>query len=197
MVSPLRAAHHASAFLSATKYVNENDVRLVVIGNFYRGPFKGIDMNKVEIHDWVHVEAFPGRLASAGLDIVVVPLANPSLPGMKFNHYKSDIKWLEAAAFQVPAVVQGGVRAYETCEDGVNAMTFLSGDECVEAIRSLAADRGKRQRIGKAAYDYAFECRNLDKQIMDWVEFYSNVKKREDRATQLRPAGTAAAAEGS
>jgi len=71
-----------------TKYVNTHDVRFVNLGHFYKGPFKGIDMNKVEELGWVHVAAFPWRLAAAGLDIGLVPLAPHHLPETRFNQFK-------------------------------------------------------------------------------------------------------------
>lgn len=158
-------------------YVNSNDVRFVVLGQFYRGPFRGIDMNKVEQIPWTHVEGFPPRLGAAGLDVVIVPLANPVLPYMAFNNFKSDIKWLEAAAFKLPALVQGGVRAYENCVDGENAMTFTTGDEFLHKLDRLVKDATIRKRIGQRAHDYAREYRNLDKEIHRWLEVYERVAR--------------------
>jgi len=156
-------------------YVNSNDVTFVVLGQYYRGPFRGIDMNKVEQIPWTHIEGFAPRLGAAGLDVVIIPLANPALPYMAFNGFKSDIKWLEAAAFKLPAVVQGGVRAYENCIDGENAMTFTTGAEFMEKLDRLVKDAALRRRIGQAAYDWAREYRDIDKEIHRWLEVYQRV----------------------
>lgn len=156
-------------------FVNSHDVKLLLLGAFYKGPLRGIDPSKVEDHPWVHVEAFPWRLAMAGLDVVIVPLANPLLPGMAFNHYKSEIKWLEAAALKIPAVVQGGVAPYQNCRNGETALTFLSDEDFKDALEALCLDAQLRKRIGQGAYDWAREHRDLEKEAYRWAEAYDKV----------------------
>jgi len=155
------------------------DAKLVLIGAFYRGPFRGIDMAKVEDQQWVHVEAWPYKLATAGLDAAIIPLASPSQPYMQFNHFKSDIKWLEAAAYKIPCLVQAGVAPYENCIDGVNALTFASREEFLEKLDRLTKDSDLRRRLGQAAYDYAREYRDLEKNIESWLDIYQQVAKGE------------------
>jgi glycosyltransferase involved in cell wall biosynthesis len=84
--------------------------------------------------------------------------------------------------------VQAGVAPYESCLDGVNALTFASKDEYLEKLDRLAKDPLLRKRIGQAAYDYAREHRNLDKNIDLWMEAYHQLAKGQ-------PAETAAASE--
>ena len=158
-----------------TKYVNAHDVRLVLIGAFYKGPFKGIDLNKVEERPWVHVEAFPHALAAAGLDVVFIPLASPALPEMRFNAYKSEIKWLEASALKLPALVQGGVRAYENVQEGVTGLYFNDDDEFLEKLDQLVRGADLRRKMGQTAYDWAREHRDLDKEINRWMECYEKI----------------------
>lgn len=160
-----------------TRFVNTHDVTLVLIGAFYKGPLKGIDLNKVEDNEWVHVEAFPWRLAAAALDVVVVPLAPPNLPEMQFNQYKSDIKFLEASAMGWPSLVQGGVRAYESAIDGVNALTYTDDDDFTMKLQALVESSEIRRKISDNAYDYTFQCRNLDKEAYRWLEAYQRIIK--------------------
>jgi len=159
-------------------FVNAHDVKLVVIGSLYKGPLRGIDMNKVEEHEWVHCEAFPWKLATTAMDIAVVPLASPVIPEMKFNDYKSDIKWLEASAYKIPCLVQGGVRPYEHCEDNVNAMVYLTEHEFKEKLETLVKDADTRKRIGEAAHDHIREYRDIEKELHRWLEFYDRMWKK-------------------
>lgn len=171
-----------------TEYVNSHDVKLVLLGAFYKGPFKGIDLNKVEELDWVHVQAFPWRLAMAALDVSIVPLAPPHMPEMQFNNYKSDIKFLEGAALKWPSLVQGGVRPYESAIDGVNALTYLTDEEFTEKLDRLVKDADLRKKLASAAYDYVYEHRNLDKEIHRWLEAYTEISKAGSRVTASAPA---------
>jgi hypothetical protein len=156
-------------------FVNSHDVRLVLLGAFYRGPLKGIDENKVEALEWVRVDAFPWRLSHAALDVALIPLANPAQPDFRFNGFKSEIKWLEASALKWPSLVQGGMRAYENCEDGVNALTYLTETEFKEKLEALCADAALRDRIAATAHDWVREYRDLDKNIHLWMKAYSQV----------------------
>lgn len=160
-----------------TDYVNSHDVRLVIIGHFYKGPFTGIDMSKVEVHDWVNVEAFPMKIATAALDIVVIPLANPGLPWMAFNNFKSDIKFLEAAAYKIPVLAQGDVRPYESVKNQENGLTFNDEYEFTNGLDALCQNPDLRRRLGQAAHDYVREHRNLDKEIHRWAEAYEQIAK--------------------
>lgn len=175
------------------EFVNANDVTLVLLGAYYKGPFRGIDPNKVEDHPWVHVEAFPWRLQAAALDVVVVPLASPNIPGQTFNRFKSDIKWLEASALKLPSLVQGGVEPYKNCVHGETAFTFTTNDEFKAHLEVLCMDAALRERIGENAYEWAYEHRNLEKEIHRWFDAYQIIIKKQD---ELRAAESNAVAEG-
>jgi len=177
-------------------FVNNHDVRLVLMGAFYKGPLRGIDLNKVEDRSWVHVEAFSWRLSSAALDVVIIPLASPTIPDMQFNHYKSEIKWLEASAIKTPALVQGGVAAYQNCVHGETGLTFLTDEEFKEHLATLCADAALRKRLAETAYDWAREHRDLSKEIFRWSDAYDKVL-RKVAMDRLREPVSVAVGEGS
>lgn len=178
------------------EYVNSHNVKLVLIGAHYQGPLRGLDPNKVEFHSWVSVDAFPTKLASAGIDVTVIPLASPNLPHMGFNRYKSEIKWLEASVCKWPSLVQAGVEPYSACIDGDNALTFSSKDEFLEKLDMLAKDADLRRTIAERGYEWAYENRNLEKEIYRWMDAYTRIVSggREDMGTA--PAKSDAVAEG-
>jgi GT2 family glycosyltransferase/glycosyltransferase involved in cell wall biosynthesis len=158
-----------------TAYVNAHDVELVLFGAFYRGPFKGIDESKVVEEDWVHIQAFPHKLAALGIDIAVVPLANPDDQFMEFNRHKSGIKYLEYAALRIPSLVAGGRDAYDMCVNGSNALTYDSDEEFEAQLDRLVRDSKLRKSIGSAAFDYVKEFHDLDKNIYEWCDLYSSL----------------------
>lgn len=164
-------------------YVNSHDVELVMFGSYYQAPFAGIDPNKVIEEEWVHVEAFPYKLASLGIDVAVIPLADASLPYMQFNRYKSDIKFLEYGALKIPSLVVAGSAPYAACVDGVNALTYQSDEEFKEKLDRLCQDAELRTTLGIAAYDWVREFRDLKKNIHRWAEAYAEL------ASPVMPAG--------
>ncbi len=179
-----------------TKYVNEHDVRFVVLGHFYKGPFKGIDRNKVEELGWVNVNAFPWRLTAAALDVVLIPLAPHHLPETRFNQFKSDIKWLEASALKWPSLVQAGVEPYKNCIDGENSLTYVSAEEFTEQLDRLVKDAELRNVLANRAYDWVREYRNLDKMVHRWLEVYEQVIDNTPIPEADEPAKSNAVAEG-
>lgn len=160
------------------EFVNTHDVKLVLLGAYYKGPLKGIDPNKVEDHPWVHVEAFPWRLQAAALDVVIIPLALPTMRGMEFNRFKSDLKWLEASALKLPTLVQGGVEPYKNCVHDETAMTFTTDGEFQTHLHIYCLDKERRERIGNRAYEWAREYRDLDKEIYRWAEVYDKIIRK-------------------
>lgn len=182
-----------------TKFVNANDVELVLFGGYvYRGSFRGIDTAKVVDEEWVHVEAFPYKLAGLGIDVAVIPLADPLSPMMKFNHYKSNIKFLEYSALKIPTLVAEGRAAYAGCEDGENCLTYSGPEEFTEKLGLLVRDAALRARLADAAYAYAREYFDLAKNAHRWVDTYEAAKQREfvEPEPELDAASSSAVAEG-
>lgn len=183
-----------------THFVNAHDVELVLFGGYvYRGSFRGIDKSKVVDEEWVHVEAFPYKLAGLGIDIAVIPLADPLSPMMKFNRYKSNIKFLEYSAMKIPALVVEGRDAYAGCEDEVNCLTYSSESEFTEKLDRLVKDPALRMRLADVAYQYALEYFDLKKNAHRWVDAYEAAKQREfvePEGEADEPASSNAVAEG-
>jgi GT2 family glycosyltransferase len=185
------------------KFVNANDVKLVLFGAFYRGALLGIDESKVEERGWTHVEAFPTTLATLGIDMAFIPLADPAKPLMGFNDYKSAIKFYEYAALRIPTVLPAGRRAYpdDECIHGVNCLRYSTPSEMTDHLARLVADAKLRERLGTAALDWVRENRDLEKNAPRWLEAYKTIARAEgvtDVADEeLREPSSSAVAEGS
>ena len=79
----------------------------------------------------------------------------------EFNHYKSDLKWLEYTALGLP-VVASDVAAYATVEDGVTGA--LVGDDpaaWADAIAVLGDDPSTSERLARAAWSSVASTRLL------------------------------------
>jgi len=82
----------------------------------------------------------------AELDIVVAPLES----GLEFSEAKSAIKWVEAAAVGVPAVVSPTEPFRAAISDGVTGM-LADGNGWLEKLSWLIDDVDLRDRVGRAA----------------------------------------------
>jgi GT2 family glycosyltransferase/glycosyltransferase involved in cell wall biosynthesis len=188
----------ASIAKELVAYVNNHDVQLVLFGAFYRGPLAGIDESKVVEEEWVDVEAFPFKLAALGVDVAIIPLADERQPHMRFNEFKSELKFLEYSAMRVPALVTGLAAAYGVCSDGDNALTYATGEEFTEKLHQLCTDADLRLRLGTAALDWVHEHRDLEKLAPRWLQIYEQAidqfaEKRQAAADEIEAAETEAA----
>ncbi len=162
------------------KFVNSHDVRLVLFGAYYRSALRGIDSSKVEEHPWTRVEAFPPTLAMLGIDIGLIPLADPAKPYMAFNDFKSSIKAMEQAALRTPSLVPAGRLAYKGWKDRDNCLTYATGQELQEKLEELCQDAKLRRLLGARALEYVRENFDLERNIHRWVEAYEKVARGVD-----------------
>lgn len=94
-------------------------------------------------------EAYLGLLSTADINISV-------LSSTEFNDCKSEIKWLEAAAFGIPSVVSDTAGFREALSPGETVI--LCPPEPASwhaALRRLVRDHGERARLGHAARQHA------------------------------------------
>ncbi|MHB8508793.1 MAG: glycosyltransferase [Candidatus Dormibacteria bacterium] len=80
------------------------------------------------------------------LDIVLAPLAD----GLEFNRCKAAVKWIEAAAAEVPVVASPQGQFTEVIRHGVNGMLATPGT-WEEHLTALVEDPWLRLRLGRAA----------------------------------------------
>lgn len=104
-----------------------------------------------------HIDLVADRQAYYGLfrdvDINISVLS----PGI-FNDCKSEIKWLEAAAFGIPTIVSDVGVYREVCEDGRDLILAQNSSESWSAgLRRLVQNGDLRREIGEAARAKALE----------------------------------------
>jgi glycosyltransferase involved in cell wall biosynthesis len=121
------------------------DVRLLVIGYLTLPPEFDAYLSRIIKIDFVEpVEAYWQLLASADINIAVL---NPSL----MADCKSEIKWLEAAAFSIPSIVSP-TAAYRQALTAEQDVLFADTPQAwYDAFDRLIVDPALRRRIGEAA----------------------------------------------
>jgi len=143
------------------KYEN---IKLVIQGTKFDGTLKGIDY---EHHDWIDFGGHPYKTASLDLDIAIIPLVDT-----KFNRSKSAIKWYEFSSLKVPSVVSN-VLPYSKEISDKTAMPYNTPEEFEEQLCKLIENEKLRREIGKNAYNYV---RN-NKDLKGTAKQYINILK--------------------
>lgn len=75
---------------------------------------------------------------------------------------KSELKWFEAAAMGIPAVVSPTRNYLDVVDDGRNALIASGRDGWYDALNQLVKDGGKRLRLGAAAKQHALQNYSID-----------------------------------
>ena len=128
------------------------EVRLVVCGHVDAADLAARFPGRVErVPPVADRDAYLSQLL--GIDVNVAVLRAGA-----FNDCKSEIKWLEAAAFCVPSVVSDVEGYRETLSDGVHVVRVPPDPAAWHAaLRDLVLDPARRAAIGGAARDRALE----------------------------------------
>jgi hypothetical protein len=82
-----------------------------------------IENGDIEFHPWQRLYNYPQKIHDLGVQMTVAPLQDNA-----FNKAKSDLKYIEACAYGLPAACQN-IRTYENAE-----IKFNNGDEMMDCI---------------------------------------------------------------
>ena len=85
-----------------------------------------VKSGQIEFHPWKRLYEYPKMIADLNANIMVAPLQNNN-----FNKAKSDLKYIEAGCFGLPAVCQD-LDTYKNAP-----IRFTTGDEMIDQIESL------------------------------------------------------------
>ena len=128
---------------------------------------------------WAAPEQWYDYYTALDFDIALAPLKS-----VKFNTYKSNLKWLEAAIKGQPAICSA-VTPYlcvRSFEDGI-----LCGDvhEWRASLRKLIENPRLREDIGAAARARVLDEFNMRKNVHQWRQVFEDVvEKCGDRARE-------------
>lgn len=148
-------------------------LKLVIMGQLFSGYLKDIPPERIEVHPWVHFEAYSYKAAILDLDFAVIPLAD-----MGFNYGKSPIKWIEMAALRVPAITSY-IGPYREMMDIVPENGIFIDDNDPEAwqqaIDVMVEEREFREAMGRQAHRSVRERFDINVQYPLWVKAYEEV----------------------
>lgn len=119
---------------------------------------------EIEYHKWTALNDYPTLIDIANVSATIAPLQDNI-----FNRSKSNIKYLEAAAHGLPCVCQDIVTY------AMAPLRFKTGDEMIDQLKKLFADRQYYTKHSKAARQYA-ETMWLEDHLDEFVDMY-NIKK--------------------
>lgn len=146
------------------------NVKMVVMGQAFEATLKDLPQDRVEIHPWVHFEAYPMRVSILDPDISLIPLDDN-----EFNRCKSNIKWVEQSAMGVPSVVSA-VSPYFEHYNGKNMVAVDNTDDAwIKGISTLIEDRILRAKIGAEARNTVMERFDINTQYNQWLEAYKGI----------------------
>ena len=148
------------------KLMREFQFKFVYFGHGFPGIIDEDNKHLLESHSWIPFEGHSFRSMCMALDIAIIPLSD-----MKFNQYKSSIKWYEMSAMGVPSVVKNILPYSEDINDS-NSMRYRTEKEFHDALKTLLLMPDKRQEIGGNAYSYVLANRDAKVWADKWVNAY-------------------------
>jgi glycosyltransferase involved in cell wall biosynthesis len=113
------------------------------------------------------IEVYPAAMAN--FDIALAPATNSA-----FYRGKSDLRWLEASALEIPVIADPVV--YPSIEDGVTGLHATTPADAREAMLTLIDDAGLRARIGSAAREYVREHRTSAAVAPQWTHAFEQAR---------------------
>jgi len=150
--------------------MREYQFKFVYFGHGFPGIIDKDNLHLLESHSWIPFEGHSFRSMCMNLDIAIIPLED-----MKFNHYKSSIKWYEMSAMGVPSVVSNILPYSEDIEDGKTALGYKTPKEFYNALKMLLVMPDKRLQIGSNAMKWVRKNRDAKKCAKMWIEAYKSV----------------------
>jgi glycosyltransferase involved in cell wall biosynthesis len=109
---------------------------------------------------WSDLMSYPAGMVD--FDIAIAP-AGPS----PFFRSKSDLRWLEASAFGIPAVAEP--RVYHEIEHGVTGFHARDPKQAERWLLHLVDDAAARERVGAAARAHLLAHRTLAAMAPQWT----------------------------
>lgn len=150
-------------------YQHKNVV-LVIMGQSFPGIFENIPKDRIEFHGFVNIETYPFFFKTLNLDIGIAPLEDN-----EFNRCKSEIKWEEYSALNIPTAASAVPPYSFAIDHGTTGFLCKNRDEWYQTLSELILNKELRERIGANARNKVKEKYDLDKVIHENIESYSGL----------------------
>lgn len=149
--------------------LSRSDVQLYLMGSeSIRDLFRKLPENKIRYFAPGPLEQYYDFMSR--LDIGIAPLEDTP-----FNRARSDIKFLEYAAYGVAPVVQAAGPYLYSVRNGRTGILFAATDGLISALDYLVANPSERRAISANAREYALRERNQLTRGRDRIDYYRNL----------------------
>jgi len=143
------------------------DVNFISIGqDFARGFQQHFGNQRAIPVPWAAIEQYPAAMTM--FDIALAPGGTGG-----WYRGKSDLRWLEAGALGIPAIVNPQV--YPDVVDGENGFTAENPMEFVEKLMGLLGSTELRTTVGASARRHVREKRDIKVMSKQWLDVFDKV----------------------
>jgi len=152
---------------------NNENIKLVILGQKFSGTLKEMDMSKVEHHPWVHYEAYPYKTIFMQPTFCIIPLE-----ATEFARGKSPIKWIEQAALGIPCVTSF-TPPYDLVYEEGNGIFIKDNDPdlWIQGMQMLIDDPLLRAKLGGEAKRYVLANYDIRLQWHKWKTVFEEIMK--------------------
>lgn len=130
----------------------------------------------IEWQPFVPMEDYYETLNNLKLDIMIIPRADNY-----FNRAKSNIKFLEAAMFEIPCIVSGfpdGKSPYEVNPEDLKHLVLVKDPtKWIEEIEKMINDKKGRRELGEKSRKYVINKYSIDNNYKKWENAYKKLLK--------------------
>ena len=156
------------------------EVTLHIVGSYYKNQFIDI-ADRITRYPWYPFKAYTLKLKTLGLDGAIIPLESKP-----FNEYKSEIKFVEFTALEVPSVVKN-MLPYSKVVTEENSYPYKDNVEFEKQLRAMIEDikSKKAQNKVKIGREWVKKERNLTKEAGKLVKLYKSILPEETQRELL------------
>jgi len=156
-----------------TTILNKNKNVIFRFMGYLYAPLKNyVSTGRVELVKGVKVEQYPRHAQLNAPDIFLIPVTDT-----RFNHSKSSLKWLEAAAMGVPVVASNEMPYKSVISHGKTGFLANTDIEWLNYINELIESAELRAKIGQASYEWVKKNRSISNEYLKWDQVYRSVIK--------------------
>lgn len=142
-----------------------NNTKLVIMGQAYHGMLKNLPKDRVTVEPWRDVDIYPWVMKTLNIDIGIAPLRD----GL-FNSCKSEIKWEEYSALEIPTIASQRPPYSLAIDHNRTGLLAVNKQEWIDQISLLIENYALRKRIGETAREKVFKDYNLETKIWQYKD---------------------------
>lgn len=146
------------------------NVILVIMGTHFEGLTKDLPQDRIQVESWTSVDVYPWKFRTLNIDIGLAPIENN-----EFNTCKSEIKWEEYSALEIPTVASNIPPYNLAIEHGKTGFLAATEAEWIDYLDQLIQHKEMRDLVGLKARTAVMNHCNLDDKIDDYVRAYKSL----------------------